>query len=298
MPCYSPLKGFRTAGGVSFSELRRDDHLGSIEIACGQCIGCRLRRASDWELRITHEASLHKQNCFVTLTYDPAHLPEHGFLRYRDFQLFMKRLRKAAGVPVRFYMCGEYGEANARPHYHACLFGVDFDRKLCGSSSSGHDYFESKILSKLWPLGRAVVQDLVPETAGYCARYIMKKTLGVDAEAAYELVTVDGEILRRPAEFARMSLRPGVGSGWFDRFGKQVHRHDYVVQRGNKRNPPKYYDKLARRAGDERMDFVEYQRELSAKRHADNNTDERLRVREEVAKARIRTLSRSFKDVP
>lgn len=124
MTCYHPIKAFRTASGVSFSELGRDDHLGDIELPCGRCVGCRLRRANEWALRVMHEAKLHPANCFVTLTYRDEDLPENGSLRHRDFQLFMKRLRKRADV--RFYMCGEYGEQKLRPHYHACLFGVDY----------------------------------------------------------------------------------------------------------------------------------------------------------------------------
>jgi hypothetical protein len=50
-------------------------------------------------------------------------------LRKRDFQLFMKRLRKEVAkddkdIRVKYYAVGEYGEKNSRPHYHAILFNV------------------------------------------------------------------------------------------------------------------------------------------------------------------------------
>lgn len=35
-----------------------------------------------------------EQNSYLTLTYNDENLPEHGHLRHRDFQLFMKKLRK------------------------------------------------------------------------------------------------------------------------------------------------------------------------------------------------------------
>lgn len=142
MSCYHPIAGFRTPHGVVFSELRRHDILGSIELPCGQCIGCRMRRASDWSLRVMHEASLHKENCFVTLTYGRDKCPVDGSLLHEDFQKFMKRLRKRVGR-VRFYMCGEYGPLNQRPHYHACLFGVSFSegRVPMGKSASGQLFF-------------------------------------------------------------------------------------------------------------------------------------------------------------
>ena len=43
-----------------------------------------------------HEKQLHRHSAYITLTYNDEHLPENYNLRYRDFQLFMKRLRKAA----------------------------------------------------------------------------------------------------------------------------------------------------------------------------------------------------------
>jgi hypothetical protein len=236
-----------------------------------------------------HEAQLHQANSFVTLTYGRDKLPPDGALCHRDFQLFMKRTRKACG-PVRFFMCGEYGPLNGRPHYHACLFGVDFrsDRQAQGKSASGAVFFNSPTLERLWGHGRVSVQDLTRETAGYTARYIMKKVLGPGADAAY--VTEDG--VCRPREYAAMSLKPGIGARWFEKYGSDVYRHDYVVADGAKHNAPKYYDKLYKRTGDVRMDAVKFARELRAREHAEDNTSERRRVREVVHEARVRTLLR------
>lgn len=290
MSCYHPLKGFRTPSGVVFSELSRHDILGDIEIACGQCIGCRMRRASDWSLRVMHESTLWPRNCFVTLTYGRDKLPADGSLEHRDFQLFMKRLRKHAGVPIRYYMCGEYGPLNSRPHYHACLFNVDFqsDSVPSGKSASGAVFFDSPTLSRLWGHGIVSVQPLTKETSSYCARYIMKKVLGPGAQAAY--VTDDGVIRRR--EYAAMSLKPGIGAEWYKKYVSDVHRHDYVIVDGAKVSVPKYYDKLFKRSGDVWMDTLEYRRELKARAAVVDNTDERRAVREVVHLARVSTLNR------
>lgn len=292
MSCYKPLKGFRTPSGVVFSELSRHDILGDIEIPCGQCIGCRMRRASDWTLRCMHEASMHEANCFVTLTYGRDQLPADGSLEHRDFQLFMKRVRFETKIPVRYYMCGEYGPLNFRPHYHACLFGVDFrsDRQASGKSASGAVFYDSPQLSRLWGLGRVSVQDLTRETAGYCARYIMKKRLGQDAKAAY--VTADGVIRR--SEYAAMSLRPGIGAEWFKRFGSDVYPHDFVVADGARVTPPRYYDKLLRRTGNVVVDEIEQSRIDKARLVAADQTDERRAVREVVHNARVSTLKRGL----
>lgn len=291
MSCYRPLKGFRTPSGVVFSELSRYDILGDIEIPCGMCIGCRMRRASDWTLRCMHEASMYDANCFVTLTYGRDCLPPDGSLEHRDFQLFMKRVRKVFG-PVRFYMCGEYGPLNFRPHYHACLFGVDFrsDWAALGKSASGAVFYESRQLSDLWKLGRCSVQPLTKETAGYCARYIMKKRLGEDAKAAY--VTADG-VIRRP-EYAAMSLKPGIGARWFAKYGRDVYPHDFVIAGGARVTPPRYYDKLLRRTGDVVLDEIEQARIDKARMVVADQTDERRAVREIVHNARVSTLKRGL----
>lgn len=295
MSCYHPLKAFRTPTGVVFSELRRDDILGDIELPCGQCIGCRMRRAADWSLRVVHEASCWPRNCFVTLTYARDCLPPEGSLDHRDFQLFLKRVRKHVFPQrVRFYMCGEYGPLNLRPHYHACLFNVDFrnDRIVAGKSASGAVFYESPLLTELWGHGRASVQDLERETAGYCARYIMKKVLGPAAEQAYSFVDEDGVIRQRKREYAAMSLKPGIGATWFGKYGRDVFPQDFVVADGVKMRPPRYYDKLFKRGGSVLLDEVEYARQLAAQGAQVDNTDERRAVREVVHTARVRNLNR------
>ena len=131
MACYQPLKGYysksRNPNGkrnVVFNpQMGYRDR--PVTVPCGQCIGCRLERSRQWAIRCYHEASMYERNSFVTLTYDDESLPLGGTLVFRDFQLFMKRLRKQYGAGIRFYACGEYGEKFGRPHYHVCLFNFE-----------------------------------------------------------------------------------------------------------------------------------------------------------------------------
>ena len=99
-----------------------------------------------------------------------------------DAARFMKRLRKKYGSQVRFFHCGEYGDLNKRPHYHAILFGVDFahDRKLW-SQKDGMKLFTSESLEKLWPYGFCTIGQVTFESCAYVARYIMKKQTGEKA---------------------------------------------------------------------------------------------------------------------
>lgn len=296
MACYHPLKAYRTPDGVVFTQLGRYDIVGDIELPCGQCIACRMRRASDWALRVMQESTLWDSNCFITLTYARDCLPAGGSLEHRDFQLFMKRLRKQQkGKTIRFYMCGEYGPLNGRPHYHACIFNNDFrkDRTLSGVSASGANYYDSQELRELWTHGKVSVQDLTLETAGYCARYIMKKALGKNSKESYDLVDAEtGEITHRNPEYAAMSLKPGIGAEWFNKFHTDVYPVDYVIASGTKYRPPKYYDKLFKRSKDLVFDQVEQERIEKGKLTAPDQTDERRAVRERVHNARVRDLTR------
>ena len=144
MPCYHPMPAVRMSdGSVKFISRNKRGVESELELPCGQCIGCRLERSRQWAIRCLHEASLHERNAFITLTYDESNLPPGGSLVYRDFQLFMKRLRKVAGK-VTFYVGGEYGENLLRPHFHACIFGYDFPDKVYLKKASLLENFRIK----------------------------------------------------------------------------------------------------------------------------------------------------------
>lgn len=161
-----------------------------------------------------------------------------------------------------------------------------------GVSGSGQDFFESATLSALWSHGRATVQPLVRETASYCARYIMKKVLGDAAKAHYTRVDADGVCHEVVPEYAAMSLKPGIGAGWFDKYSRDVFPHDKCVSNGVQRRVPRYYDKLARKR-DIDTDSVEFDRLVKAKRFAKDCTPDRLAVREKVQNARVVNLKRN-----
>lgn len=288
MPCYHPLTGFRVEGDskIVFNE-PAVGCLGVLQLPCGQCVGCRLERSRQWAMRCMHESQMYDGSSFVTLTYDDEHLPDEGGLCYRDFQLFMKRVRKRLG-PTRFFMCGEYGEQFSRPHFHAALFGLWFPDLLPYKHlPSGSKIFTSELLSELWGNGFCSVGDVTFESAAYIARYVLKK-VGNDVE---RLGTVDystGALSVKRAEFSQASRRPGLGYPWLERFHTDVFPRDEVVIRGVKMKPPRYYDGKAE-------DFLslggllELESERLAKiDHASTDgTPDRLAVRELVTNARL-----------
>lgn len=296
MPCFRPLPAWQQASGaVVFVE--RGDVVKSLDLPCGKCVGCLNERARQWSVRCMHESQMHALSCVVTLTYDDEHLPARSSLCYRDFQLFMKRLRRELRVPVRFFMSGEYGSDSDRPHYHACLFGVDFlDKVLWKKTPAGSSLFRSKFLERLWPLGQSLVGELTPQSAAYVAGYVHKKRFGFRSKESYQRVDMlTGEVYWLMPEFSKCSLKPGIGSTWFDKFGADVKSGDSVIVSGKEVRSTRYYDKLIRRG--DRLEFDDFKvaRELAAVDFKADNTPERLAVRETVLKARLSFSKRSLK---
>lgn len=304
MPCYYPVTGYQSAefgGALQFDPSLVKHDFREIVVPCGRCFGCRLERSKMWAVRCMHESQMHDASSFVTLTYSDDHLPVNGSLNYKDFQDFMKRLRKRYGA-VRYYMCGEYGETTWRPHFHALLFGLYFeDRKFFKTSAAGHRLYVSDALNKLWPFGENnLIGDVTFESAAYCARYVIKKVNGDRALEHYTRVDPrTGEVVQLTPEFAHMSLKPGIGAPWFAKFRHDVFNgsRDAVVVRGREMKPPKYYDKLLKAVCDELgIDDDDYSKFVRASRpvNEDDNREVRLRVREKVARAKVGFFARSL----
>lgn len=302
MPCYHPMPAVRMLdGSVKFVSRSKKGVDGSLELPCGQCIGCRLERSRQWAMRCLHESSLYEDNSFITLTYDESNLPAGGSLNYSDFQRFMKRLRKNSKRPVRFYMGGEYGESTLRPHFHACLFGFDFsDKVYFRKSASGEKIYTSKFLESLWPFGLSSIGNVTFQSAAYIARYCVQKVTGDAADLHYscpEFVDEDGVIRNSVVpEFNHMSLKPGIGAKWLEKYQTDVFPRDYVVINGVKTKPPKYYDVLFERESPGVFSDLVAQRELDAYsgRLAGEFSSARLDVKRQVKSAQLTQLKRGF----
>lgn len=179
--------------------------------ACTRCLACLINRRRLWAHRIKLEALNHAHNSFLTLTYSDENLPKlssgDGWtLQLRDLQLFLKKLRRRVEPSkLRYFAVGEYGEKNQKPHYHLAIFG--------GSSCSYGRSRYSKIYDTCcewcelcrdcWGLGHIFNGELNDKTAPYICGYVVKKMTAADD---YRLKP--GQF----PEFARMSLRPGIGA--------------------------------------------------------------------------------------
>lgn len=161
----------------------------STPYPCGQCLHCRINRARVWTHRLLLEQKSHAASVFVTLTYSDEFIPADSSLEPSDIQLFLKRLRYFLGDrKIRYYVVGEYGTATKRPHYHGALFGIGLE--------------DENLILRSWSKGHVMVGELNEYSARYMTGYVTK---GMTKKK-------DGRLEGRSPEFARMSLKPGLGS--------------------------------------------------------------------------------------
>lgn len=137
MQCSKPLSGYLQHKADGKRKLYLDKNADPsneayIQVPCGKCLGCKLEYSRQWAVRLVHESNYWEpgHQHFITLTYNDEHLPAYGNLIKKDFQDFMKRLRKHHvknyGYPdishgknpqptiaynMKYFHSGEYGKS-------------------------------------------------------------------------------------------------------------------------------------------------------------------------------------------
>lgn len=248
-------------------------------------------------MRIVHESQLHDENCFVTLTYDDAHLPRGGSLDVGHYQKFMKRLRKKfSDRKIRYYHCGEYGDQLERPHYHACLFGLRFPDQQLLKEGNGNFLFISETLQQLWPYGFSTVGELTFESAAYVARYCLKKITGFGAHDHYQKCDPrTGELVEVLPEYVTMSRRPGIGAEWYKKYSGDLWPRDEapIPGRGVVKKVPRYYSDLLEKVDPVLFAEIKKRREKFRVENAEEYSAERLMAKYKVARAAVAQKRRS-----
>lgn len=226
-----------STGKYVFSNKPSDE--GEIYVPCGKCLECLKDVSEEWSWRIMDEAKLYEENCVITLTYNDDALNGEKSLNKRDYQLFLKRLRKYIKVTenkeIRYFLSAEYGSKLKRPHYHIIIFGwIPKDLKYWTYTKKRSIQYRSKVVETLWIKGFSTIGLLDKSTAKYTAKYLQKLN--------YEMYEHDG--LLKP--FVKMSTHPGIGYGAI-KFADFTN--DKIYQNGFYKCIPRYYLKVAEREG-------------------------------------------------
>jgi hypothetical protein len=200
-PVHREVKARSRPGGMElWNEVVRwatDLFMMELETRCRKCPPCLRARAAYWRLRSESEiGGTLGRTWFVTLTLRPeehfkatlqASLrlqaggvdfdrlePSRQFAErdreiQRDVTLYLKRVRKESGAPLRYILVSE-AHKSGLPHYHALIHEVDPFRPV-----------SSRTLASQWRLGfsqsRLVAQDAERRSAAYVAKYLSKSAI-------------------------------------------------------------------------------------------------------------------------
>lgn len=224
MRCLSPIR-IRQKVADAFGNKRET----FVDVPCGKCLACLSRRKQEWMFRLKQEWSKSFNTVFVTLTYSDEEIPcsPHGdyTVSKKDFQLFMKRLRKQHDTPLRFFGIGEYGSTTYRPHYHLLLFNCEKNI--------------ADLVRFCWQKGHTKTDECSGARINYICKYVVMG--GVD-DAFFK--RLDDTLCERP--FMLCSRKPYIGYGFLT-----SEMTDYMLSRdttvvpvdGYATNVPRIYRK-------------------------------------------------------
>ncbi len=310
MPCYKPLQGYKDeiSGGLTFDKNKGHQKL---EVACGQCLGCRADKCIMWAIRIVHESCMHLDNhgnSWVTLTYrdasacttkqfkDGYFIPADNSLRPSHVSKFIRSLRKAnPDHKIRYFYCGEYGspDLGERPHYHLCIFNHSFDDLQLFKDDEGLYTYTSPTLEKHWPYGFSTTSELNYRTAAYTAGYVFKKITGKKARDHYLRCDEHGEAYWLMPEYIRMSTgnknKPcGLGATFYEKFKDDIFPSDEspVPGKGIVQLVPRYYKNILEYTDPSCLELVTKLRAEFQQAHKQDFTPERLHDKYICAQAR------------
>lgn len=164
-----------------------DGHGSKRMVPCGRCAWCRKKKRDEWFVRFFAE-SLRIPCYFVTLTYQDDYIPTRfvalddgetfvvrgchddyisddvariGSVPYlKDWQDFVKRVRKKSNFPLKYFFVSEYGHLYGRVHYHALVWSDDPSI--------------SNLLSDSWYFGDSLSENAEVGSMKYVTKYILK----------------------------------------------------------------------------------------------------------------------------
>jgi len=315
-----------------------------VEIPCGHCLGCRLDQANQWASRIVAEATEFPQDqrWFLTLTYDDSHLKyaplidvdrmketgevveigEAPTVCKKDLQDFWKRLRETLTVyeydgkrkvavdrpNLRYYCSLEYGPKSHRPHAHAIVLGLKLSHdqlQFHKFNFAGDPLYKCRFLDGIWQNGFVEVGCVNQKTAGYVARYTMKKMYQSDYTVAqrvadysrylrdigvYDALTRDqrdelldeqrqgfifddlmtfGSHILLEREDSFMSTCPGIGTHYFLAHADELVSSNELWIENRQYQFPRFFEKLLKKHRPDLYDIYKMKRQSIGKARSD-----------------------------
>lgn len=284
MRCLYPRTvGFKEDGKtISWSQKTFSKEYPTFQLPCGKCIECRLEYARQWAVRCVHEAAMHEENSFITLTYADKYLKNEKLV-YQDFQLFIGRLRdkifretvaKNFGpgywasltatekkefrkenkqllneTHIGCFVTGEYGDEKKRPHWHAIIFNWrPSDCIYQYSNERGDRIFSSRTLGPFSP-------DEVEECPNWNPRPLWKygkceigavtfESAGYVARYAAKKLIHGKDKAHEFEPISKKSSKQAIGKSWLEKNYKDIFNYGECVLANGQSTPiPRYYKK-------------------------------------------------------
>ncbi|QXP08605.1 MAG: replication initiator protein [Arizlama microvirus] len=200
--------------------------------SCGKCIFCRKKKATELAIRCVLHASLYKDNCFLTLTYDEKKEGYNNTLSYDHIQKFKKRLRRHYDYhfdrKIQIFNVHEYGK-NGKKHWHLVAFNMVPSDATFFTVSNGNPLYISPLLQSLWPYGHHSIGSVTEASAMYQSQYMQK-----DFQHGYV-----------KSNKASHSKHSGIGRDYFLANYDGILSLGYIPFGGKKIPIPRYFEKLA-----------------------------------------------------
>lgn len=293
-----------------------------VTLPCGnKCRHCRLKNSQEKGIRCMHEASFHKDNVFLTLTYDDAHLPMANAYSLLDTKktitsysktdpvTFVKDLRAwlsyhRPNTKILTFGCAEYGEKFGRPHFHLIIFGwkpedLQFLRMSKNDwSPKKWPVYKSELLKKLWPHGFHEIGTVTYESACYVARYVMKKFSGDQALLHYQPIPHTVPLL--PERPICVSNKTGIGLSHIKKYTQEILNNDcvWIKKNGEPRKlpVPRYYNAKLLEWFPDQYRVIQQKRIANALKPNLDLTKPRMKDRTALLEHRSNQLKRSYEE--
>lgn len=237
MKCMDPILVYDSGGKTRYRHFSLANPLAKIShrlvFDCRKCLSCRKKASQELAMRCVLHASLYKENCFITLTYDESKDGYHNNKEYADIQKFKKRLRRYIayrehGRKIKIFNVHEYGRKQKK-HWHLVIFNYDFKDKELYTVKNQNKLYKSPSLVTLWPHGFSTIGDVTEASALYQAQYMQKDFKNGNSNN----------------DRKALSKHNGIGREYFLKHYPQLLRLGFIPFNNQKRPIPRYFLKIA-----------------------------------------------------